>query len=244
VSVGDLQSGEVKRLTLDGKVGGGQRSGAAEMTLILRAGAALGQLPSAKKVSRRDETRLCAGGHVCAGRCRSAAEAEPISSSSRRRWALPSAWGSSVRAALPGQVCGTRCGGDGHLFEIDRRNSSGARTDLLDGHAAEEHLAEVLEEWLPKQADPATVVYVSVTGRGVVDPTTGAVSIMLFDSTAASGARLYSIRRLEESLAKLPIQRALVMLDLSLELASGIETSVTITPVWEQEGGGKTRSCG
>jgi uncharacterized caspase-like protein len=107
---------------------------------------------------------------------------------------------------------------------------------LVDTHALKSDLAEVLEEWLPKQVDPTTVVYVSVTGRGVVEATTGAVSIMLFDSTATSSARLYSLRRLQESLAKLPIQVAVVMLDLSLERAPGKEAAVRIAPLWEQEG--------
>jgi len=94
---------------------------------------------------------------------------------------------------------------------------------------------------LPKQVDPTTVVYVSVTGRGVVEPSTGAVSLMLFDSPATSGARLYSLRRLQESLVKLPLQRAIVMLDLSLELGPGKEGADRIAPLWEQEGNGKEK---
>jgi uncharacterized caspase-like protein len=112
---------------------------------------------------------------------------------------------------------------------------------LVDTHALKSDLAEVLEEWLPKQVDPTTVVYVSVTGRGVVEATTGAVSMMLFDSTATSDTRLYSLRRLQESLATLPIQRAVVMLDLSLERAPGKEAAGMISPLWEQEGSGKEK---
>ena len=99
----------------------------------------------------------------------------------------------------------------------------------------------MLEEWLPEQVGPATVVYVSVTGRGVVEAATGAVSMMLFDSTATSGARLYSLRRLQESLTKLPIQRAIVMLDLSLGLTPGKEAADGIAPLWGQEGSGKEK---
>ena len=73
------------------------------------------------------------------------------------------------------------------------------------------------------------------------EPVTGAVSIMLFDSTTASGARLYSLRRLQESLAKLPIQQAVVMLDLSLDLAPGKESGGTIAPSWGQEGDKKEK---
>ena len=49
VSVGDLQPGEVKRVTLDGKVGTVKDAVQAELTLILRAGSPSVQLPSAKK---------------------------------------------------------------------------------------------------------------------------------------------------------------------------------------------------
>jgi uncharacterized caspase-like protein len=108
----------------------------------------------------------------------------------------------------------------------------------VDTHALKSDLVEVLEEWLPKQVSPTTVVYVSVTGRGVVDASTGAVSLMLFDSSATSDARLYSLRRLQAALEKLPIQQAVVMLDLSLGLAGGKEAANGISPQWEQEGHG------
>jgi hypothetical protein len=75
----------------------------------------------------------------------------------------------------------------------------------------------------------------------MVEPTTGAVSMIPFDGMAASRARLYSLRRLQESLAALPIQRAVVMLDLSLEPPLGTEVKGTITPLWEQEGRGKEK---
>jgi hypothetical protein len=112
---------------------------------------------------------------------------------------------------------------------------------LVNTHALKSDLVKVLEEWLPAQINPSTVVYLSVTGRGVVDATNGAVSIMLFDSTATTGARLYSLRRLQESLAKLPIQAAVVMLDLSLERAPGKEAAGMIAPLWEQEGSVKEK---
>ena len=89
-----------------------------------------------------------------------------------------------------------------YLKSIGGIPSERVRT-LIDAHALKSDLAEVFEEWLPEQVDPTTVVYVSVTGRGVVEPATGAVSMMLFDSTAASGSRLYSLRRLQESLTEI-----------------------------------------
>jgi len=236
VSVGDLQPGEAKHLTLDGKVGTVKDELQGELTLMLRAGSPSVQLPSAKKF-------------LVAMKPASATEvvALPVDVEQlpKRTSILkqPKAVGivvgvgrfreSSIArvkyAARDAAVMAT------YLKSIGGIPSERVRT-LVDTHALKSDLAEVLEEWLPKQVDPTTVVYVSVTGRGVVEATTGAVSIMLFDSTATSSARLYSLRRLQESLAKLPIQVAVVMLDLSLERAPGKEAAVRIAPLWEQEG--------
>jgi uncharacterized caspase-like protein len=58
---------------------------------------------------------------------------------------------------------------------------------------------------------------------------------------ATTGTRLYSLRRLQESLEKLPIQQAVVMLDLSLESASMTESAAMAVPLWGQEGAGKDK---
>jgi len=112
---------------------------------------------------------------------------------------------------------------------------------LFDNRALKSDLVETFEEWLPAQVDPTTVVYVFVAGRGVVEPATGAVSVIPFDGTTTSGGRLYSLRRLQEALIKLPIQRAIVMVDLSLEHAPGKDASAQAAPIWPQEERGKER---
>jgi hypothetical protein len=241
VSVGDLQPGEVKRLTLDGKVATVKEAVQAEVLLILRAGSPSVQLPSAKKF-------------LMAMKPESATEAVSVPidvDHLPKRAAIlkqPKAVGIVIGvgqfresgiarvkyAAQDAQVMAT------YLKSIGGIPSERVRT-LVDAQALKSDMAEVFEEWLPELVDPTAVVYVSVTGRGVVEPATGTVSMMLFDSTAASGSRLYSLRRLQESLLKLPIRRAVVMLDLSLELAPGKEAAVGITPLWEQEGSGKEK---
>ena len=241
VSVGDLQPGEVKRMTLDGKVGRVKDVLQGELTLTMRAGSPSVQLPSAKKF-------------LVAMKPASATEAVAlpvdVDQLPKRTSILkqPKAVGIVIGvgrfresgiarvkyAARDAAVMAT------YLKSIGGIPSERVRT-LVDTHALKSDLAEVLEEWLPEQVDPTTVVYVSVTGRGVVEATTGAVSMMLFDSTATSGARLYSLRRLQETLAKLPIQAAVVMLDLSLERAAGKEAAGMIAPLWEQEGSGKEK---
>jgi hypothetical protein len=238
VSVGDLRPGEVKRVTLDGIVGPFKDAVETEITLILRAGSPSVQLPSAKKF-------------LVAMKPGSATEtvALPVdvdqlpkrTSILKQRKAVGIVIGvgrfresgiARVKyAARDAEVMAT------YLKSIGGIPSERVRT-LVDTHALKSDLTEVLEEWLPKQVDPTTVVYVSVTGRGIVEAATGAVSMILFDSTATSGARLLSLRRLQESLAKLPIHRAVVMLDLSLELAPGKAAVDRIAPLWEQEGSG------
>jgi hypothetical protein len=241
VSIGDLQRGEVKHLTLDGKVGTIKSAVQEELTLILRARSPLVQLPSAKKflvVMKPASTAEAATQPVDVDRL-------PKQTSLLKQ---PRAIGIVVgvgqfrengipRVKYAARDAETMAA---YLKSIGGIPAERVRT-LVDSHALKSDLAEVLEEWLPEQVDSTTVVYVSVTGRGVVEPTTGAVSMLSFDSTATSGARLYSLRRLQESLAKLPIQRAVVMLDLSLESALGTKAKGTIPPLWDQEGSGKEK---
>jgi uncharacterized caspase-like protein len=82
---------------------------------------------------------------------------------------------------------------------------------------------------------------VFIAGRGLVDSATGAVSVIPFDGTAASPSRLYSLRRLQEALNKLPAQRAIVMIDLSLEHTPGEDGTSQAAPVWPQEEQDKQR---
>jgi len=241
VTLGDLQPGEVKHLTLDGKIGRVTDALQGELTLMLRAGSLSVQLPSAKKF-------------LVVMKPGSAAEVATRPVDVDR---LPKRTGLLKQPKAIGIVIGVgqfRESGitrvkyaardaeaiAAYLKSIGGIPSARVRT-LVDAQALKSDLAEVLEEWLPGQVDSTTVVYVSITGRGVVEPATGAVSMMLFDSTATSGTRRYSLRRLQDSLAKLPIQRAVVMLDLSLELAPGTEAPGTIAPLWEQEGSGNEK---
>ncbi len=241
VFVGDLQPGEVKRLTLDGKVGTVKDAVQAELLLKLRAGSPSVQLPSAKKflVAMRPESEteavsLPVDVDQLPKRTSLLKQPKAVGIVSGVGQFRESGIARVKYAARDAEVMST------YLKSIAGIPPERVRT-LVDTYALKSDLAEVLEEWLPKQVDPTTVVYVSVTGRGMVEATTGAVSMMLFDSTATSVARLYSLRRLQESLTKLPIQQAIVMLDLSLELAPGKEAADMIAPLWEQEGSGIER---
>jgi hypothetical protein len=241
VFVGDLQPGEVKHLTLDGKVGTIKAAVQEELTLILRARSILVRLPSAKKflVAMKPESATVAVALPVD------VDQLPKQSSVLKQ---PKAIGIAIGVGQfrePGIARVKYAARDAEVMAAYLTSFGGIPPErvriLVDTHALKSDLAEVLEEWLPKHVGPTTVVYISVTGRGVVEPVTGAVSLLPFDSTATSGASRYSLRRLQESLAKLPIQQAVVMLDLSLELAPNAEAVGTVAPLWEQEGSGKDK---
>jgi hypothetical protein len=239
VSVGDLQSGEVKHMVLEGKVGRVNNAVQAELTLTLHAGSQSAQLPSPKKflVAMVPES----GTRV---------QAAPVDVDQLpKRPSLlrqPKAVGIVIgvgRFRENGVVPVKYAARDAEVIAAYLKAIGGIPSErvrtLVDAHALKADLTEALEEWLPKLVDAATVVYVSITGRGVVEPATGAVSIRLFDSTTMSDARLYSLRRLHDSLASLPIQRAVVILDLSLEWAPGKEAAKGTVPLWGQGDNGK-----
>lgn len=104
---------------------------------------------------------------------------------------------------------------------------------LLDQNALREDLAETFEEWLPKRVDADTVVYVYFAGRAVVDGKSGGVSLVPFDGTTASVKRLYPVRRMQEVLSKLPIQRAIMMFEVSLDPTPGSNPASTPQADWE-----------
>jgi hypothetical protein len=241
VSVGDLQPGEVKRVTLKGRVGRVHNDIQAEVTLKLSAGSPSVRLPSSKKflVAMKPESSVT-----------EAAFQADVDQLPKRASLLkqPKAVGLVIgvgRFRENGIAQVKYAARDAVVMATYLKSVAGIPSErvqtLIDTHALKDDLIEALEEWLPKQVDPTTVVYVSITGRGVVEATTGAVSMMLFDSTTTSGERRYSLRRLRESLVSLPIQRAVVILDLSFERTSGKEAADIIAPLWEQEGSGKDK---
>ncbi len=104
---------------------------------------------------------------------------------------------------------------------------------LVNEQAMKQDLAEVFEEWLPHQTEPGTVAYVYFAGRALVEPATGAVSLIPYDGVAVSQSRLFSLRRLQEALSRASVQRAVVMLEVSLEPAPGADPGRGIEPMWD-----------
>lgn len=88
---------------------------------------------------------------------------------------------------------------------------------LTDAQALRDDVAALFETWLPAHAKPTGTAYIYVSGRAVVEPGTGAVSLVPYDGKPGAAQRLYPLSRLQAALAAAPIERAVVLLELSLE---------------------------
>ena len=240
VPIGDIPAGEVKQASLTGKVGVVEEKKPAEFTLSIRTASPLKQLPPPKKfmVAIRpidastsltatdvdeappgaDKLKQPQAVGVAIGIGRFRADGIPrVKYAAQDAAAVAKYW--NVVGGIPAQRV----------------------RQLVDAHALKSDLAEAFEDWLPRQVDPTSVVYVYVSGRGVVDPETGTISVIPFDGTATSTTRLYSLRHLEDILAKLPLERAIVMLDLSLEQVPMADRSHQVALLWDREGPGRDK---
>ena len=239
LEVGDIPAGDVKRLSVNGKVGAVTEDTQAELVLAVQAKSPTVQLPSVKKF-------------VMAVKPANAPDAVAVPVDVDQ---LPKPSGKFKQPKAVGIAVGIGQYRDNGVSRVKYAQQDadvvaqywnvvgGIPSErirrLLDSRALKSDLIETIEEWLPQRADSTTVVYVFIAGRGQVDPATGAVSLIPFDGTTSS--RLYSLRRLQEALMKLPAQRAIVIVDLSLEhppLQDGAEPSA---PVWPRDEQGKER---
>lgn len=104
---------------------------------------------------------------------------------------------------------------------------------LTDRRALRDDFVDTFERWLPEQIKPGSLVYVYVSGKAAVHPTTGAVELAPYDALSSSTERHYPLRRLHAALARLPIERALLFLELSLEPSSGGLDQHPAAPRWK-----------
>lgn len=241
LSVGDIPAGDVKHLSVDGKVGPVAEATQAELVLALHAKSPTVRLPSVKKF-------------LVALKPANAPEAFAMPVDVDQ---LPEGSGKLKQPKAVGIAIGIGQFRDNGIPRVKYAQHDadvvakywhalgGVPLErirrLFDSRALKSDLAETFEDWLPRQADATSVVYVFIAGRGLVDSATGAVSVIPFDGTAASPSRLYSLRRLQEALNKLPAQRAIVMIDLSLEHTPGEDGTSQAAPVWPQEEQDKQR---
>lgn len=102
-----------------------------------------------------------------------------------------------------------------------------------DDHALKDDLVELFEEWLPEQVAPGSVVFIFLAGRAWVNPATGGVSLIPHEADPSSVARLFSLRRLYDALARLPIQRVVLLMDLALIEPSPNGALNGKAPLWD-----------
>lgn len=107
---------------------------------------------------------------------------------------------------------------------------------LVDDFAFKEDVSDVIEYWLPHQVRRGGTVFAFFSGRAVVDPATGAVSLIPHDGQPGSPFRLISLHRLQTALASLPVQRALLFLDVTLASLPEAGKGHGKVPVWNQAG--------
>ncbi|MBH0202532.1 MAG: hypothetical protein HP496_09640 [Nitrospira sp.] len=104
---------------------------------------------------------------------------------------------------------------------------------LLDRQALARDLEDTFEQWLRKRADRETVVYVFFSGRALVDGGTGAISLVPYDGALSEAKQLYPLTRLQEALYRLPIKRAILMFDVSMDPSPDTGLAGIPSPAWE-----------
>lgn len=104
---------------------------------------------------------------------------------------------------------------------------------VTDDHALKEDLVEVLENWLPQHVEPGGDVLVFFSGRAMVDPVTGAVSLFPYEGTPTSPVRLFSLRRLQAALTRMPLQHAVLLLDVTLTVPPDSVCHKGQSPIWD-----------
>ncbi len=104
---------------------------------------------------------------------------------------------------------------------------------LLDRQALERDLEDTFERWLKKRADRETVVYIFFAGRALVDGGTGAISLVPYDGTLSGSKSRYPLMRLQDALHRLPIRRAILMFDVSMDPSPGAGFANIPAPAWK-----------
>jgi hypothetical protein len=239
VKVGTLGPGEIKRMSVNGALGPVTEVEQAELVCVLRTAGSDAASPTAKRFliairPDREEDAEVLSVDV---------DQMPYGPGSFKN---PQAIGIAIGIgqfrdpAMPGTLFANR---DAEIMAKYFKFFMGVpsqRVKLLQGtHVKKDDLAEVFEKWLPQQVESRSTALVYVSGRGVVDPVTGAVSLVPFDGSAASPSRLFSLARVQRALARTGVQQAVLLLDLSLEPTAGTDVAQGATPTWDMSENGQ-----
>lgn len=232
VPIGEVQPGEVRRVTVEGKLGQVPGSEQGELVCTLRAAAGV-ELPSAKRFvvaissERADDVEVLSVDvdqlPKTMGKLKQPnAVGIAIGVGSFRDSTMPAVKFAARDAEVVAQYFHSVLGIPQPRVKV-----------LTDSHGLKDDLVEIFERWLPMQGGPPTVAYVFVSGRAVVDAMSGAVSIIPYDGSLASAGRTFSLARVQRALAHTSIKKAFFLLDLSLDPSPGANSSKPTQPVWE-----------
>lgn len=86
---------------------------------------------------------------------------------------------------------------------------------LTDERALLVDLQETFEDWLPRLATSSGTVFIYLVGNAVLNPESGDIILVPYEGRQDLARRGYSLKRLQEVLARLPSRLNLVVADLS-----------------------------
>jgi len=231
IVIGNLQPGEIKRTSLTNRVTGFKDVERVELLLNVRSGTPLTPPPSPKQftLSVKPEKWI-----IDAAAADIDLPPKPLVTPQQTKAVVIAIGVGTFRDHHMPPIM--YAGRDAEVMAAYLRAIGGVPDEhvrvLLDQHALKEDIAETFDEWLPKQVDASTVVYVYFAGRALVDGTSGAVSLVPFDDTTTATKRLYPVRRIQEVLSRLPIQRAIMMFEVSLDPFPGANPAKTPHADW------------
>lgn len=232
IPVGDLKPGETKRVEASGRVPAVQALQQADLIISIETSASQEEKPRPKKFlaalrPARPETVEILSVDVD--------QVPPLVRGYGRRKAVGISIG--VGAFRDPDVPGVKFAArDAEVMARYFRAVGGVSSKrikvMTDDHALKDDLAEVFEEWLPTQAESGGLVFIFFSGRAVVDPLTGAVSLLPHEGSPKASRKSFSLRRLHTALSRLPIQQAIVFLDVALSTPSAPGSLDGKEPVW------------
>jgi hypothetical protein len=112
---------------------------------------------------------------------------------------------------------------------------------LTDERALLVDLQEAFEDWLPRVAASSGAVFVYLVGNAVLNPESGEITLAPYEGRQDPARRGYSLKRLQEVLARLPSRLNMVFADLSFP-ADKTGTGPRSIPWSAGRPGGKSRT--
>ncbi|MBX3329087.1 MAG: hypothetical protein KF722_01700 [Nitrospira sp.] len=231
IQIGTLQPGEIKHTSITQRVTGSQEYLQGELTLNLQTNSPVTSVPPSKVFSFEAKPRVIDPALVpdvdnmpnfLAAFTQPKAVIISIGVGTFRDGEVPAVKYARHDAEVMAEYLRIIGGVPGERIRI-----------LLDRQALVRDLEDTFERWLRKKVDRETVVYVFFAGRALVEPGTGAISLVPYDGTPSEARQLYSLVRLQEVLYRLPIRRAILMFDVSMDPSPGAVLADIPSPAWE-----------